>query len=100
MAGYIDDWERGTLRIFNACKETSLPDPDIVEKDGGFMVALPKANVEVSVTAGEEGDTTGDQIENLTDRQKEVFELIKEDHTITRKIIADKPGITESAVQK
>jgi ATP-dependent DNA helicase RecG len=42
MAGYIDTWGRGTLKIINACKEAKLPEPDILEKDGGILVILHK----------------------------------------------------------
>lgn len=42
MAGYIDAWGRGTLKIYNSCKEYGLPEPSIAEKDGGFMVTLTK----------------------------------------------------------
>jgi ATP-dependent DNA helicase RecG len=44
-AGYIDTWGRGTLKIYKACKEAGLPDPEIVEKDGGIEVTLIKAKV-------------------------------------------------------
>jgi ATP-dependent DNA helicase RecG len=42
-AGYIDTWGRGTLKIFKACKEAGLPEPKILEKDGGIEVTLFKA---------------------------------------------------------
>lgn len=42
MAGYIDAWGRGTLKIIQACSEAGLPEPPIAEKDGGFMVTLTK----------------------------------------------------------
>ena len=68
------------LRIINACQEAGLNEPDILEKDGGFMVVLHKTDVEVSIFAGEEGDATGGQVggqvevlSTLTERQKEVF---------------------------
>jgi len=55
---------------------------------------------QVKATEGTTERTIGGQIEILTDRQKEVFKLIKEDHKITRKEISNKLGIAESAVQK
>lgn len=39
-AGYIDAWERGTIAIYNACKEAELPEPQITEIDGGLQVTL------------------------------------------------------------
>lgn len=38
--GYIDSWGRGTLKIINACREAELPEPQIVEQDGGLLVTL------------------------------------------------------------
>lgn len=40
--GYIDAWGRGTLKIINACLEAELPEPEIVELDGGVQVTLFK----------------------------------------------------------
>lgn len=40
--GYIDAWGRGTLKIINACLEAELPEPEIIERDGGVQVALFK----------------------------------------------------------
>lgn len=42
-AGYIDTWGRGTLKIFKACEEAGLPEPEIAIKDGGIEVTLFKA---------------------------------------------------------
>lgn len=41
-AGYIDVWGRGTLKIYNSCKEAGLPEPAIAEQDGGLLVTLFK----------------------------------------------------------
>lgn len=40
--GYIDAWGRGTLKIINSCKEAELPDPEMNEVDGGFLVTIFK----------------------------------------------------------
>jgi ATP-dependent DNA helicase RecG len=40
--GYIDTWGRGTLKIINACLEAELPEPEILEQDGGILVKLFK----------------------------------------------------------
>ncbi len=41
-AGYIDAWGSGTLKIISTCKEAGLPDPEIIEQDGGVLVTLFK----------------------------------------------------------
>ncbi|MBA4259801.1 MAG: transcriptional regulator [Chitinophaga sp.] len=40
--GYIDAWGSGTLKIISTCKEAGLPDPEIIEQDGGILVTLFK----------------------------------------------------------
>jgi ATP-dependent DNA helicase RecG len=40
--GYIDAWGRGTLKIINSRREAGLPDPEIIEEDGGILVTLYK----------------------------------------------------------
>lgn len=106
IAGYIDAWGRGTLKIYNSCKEHGLPEPSIIEKEGGFMVALYKvANSTDEVGAiggtigGIIGSTTGGTIEDLTGRQKEVLELIKGDHKLSVRKLAKKLDINISAAQ-
>jgi len=43
--GLIDTWGRGTIKIFETCKEAELPEPELAERDGGFMVTLFKDNL-------------------------------------------------------
>jgi ATP-dependent DNA helicase RecG len=40
--GYFDAWGRGTLKIINSCREAGLPEPEIIEQDGGILVTLFK----------------------------------------------------------
>ncbi len=40
--GYIDAWGSGTLKIISTCREAGLPDPEIIEQDGGMLVTLFK----------------------------------------------------------
>lgn len=40
--GFIDAWGRGTLKIINSCKEADLPEPEMKEIDGGFLVTIFK----------------------------------------------------------
>ena len=41
-SGYIDAWGRGTLKIINSCVESELPEPNLQEIDGGFLVEIFK----------------------------------------------------------
>jgi ATP-dependent DNA helicase RecG len=65
-AGYIDTWGRGTLKIFKACEEAGLPEPQILEKDGGIEVTLFKAISKKDVSERFRNDfgTNSEQIRN------------------------------------
>jgi ATP-dependent DNA helicase RecG len=43
--GYIDAWGRGTIRILDTCKQAELPEPEMQELDGGFIITLFKDNI-------------------------------------------------------
>ena len=114
MAGYIDTWGRGTLKIYNSCKDHGLPEPAILEKDGGFMVALYKTAQVIeeggqiggqtggqmgSTMDGTIGGTIGGTIKDLTDRQREVINLIKENNKLSVRKLAENLDINVSAAQ-
>lgn len=40
--GLIDAWGRGTIKILDSCKEAELPEPELIETNGGFLVTLFK----------------------------------------------------------
>lgn len=43
--GYIDAWGRGTIKIIETCKQAVLPEPEMKELDGGFIITLFKDNI-------------------------------------------------------
>jgi ATP-dependent DNA helicase RecG len=40
--GYIDAWGRGTIKIIDTCLQAELPEPEMQEQDGGFIITLFK----------------------------------------------------------
>jgi len=42
--GLTDAWGRGTIKIIDSCKAAELPEPELIERDGGFLVTLFKNN--------------------------------------------------------
>ena len=50
LAGYIDAWGRGTLKIIDACKKEGLPEPLIKEMQGGIEVTMFKMVSTAQVT--------------------------------------------------
>lgn len=73
--GLIDSWGRGTVRIIETCKEAGLPEPELTERDGGFLVTLFKDNL------------TEEQLVKLglNARQVKAVQYVKEKGKITNK---------------
>jgi ATP-dependent DNA helicase RecG len=44
LAGYIDTWGRGTLKIIDTCLKVGLPEPIIKELQGGIEVSIFKSD--------------------------------------------------------
>lgn len=62
-AGYIDSWGRGTLKIYEACKEAGLPEPKITNLDGGILVTVFKK--ETSSLNDQASTIVGSQVNDL-----------------------------------
>ncbi len=73
--GLIDAWGRGTIKIIEACKKAGLPEPEIIERDGGLLVTLFKNSM-----------TTEQLVKlGLNERQLKAVEYVKEKGKITNK---------------
>ena len=46
--GYIDSWVSGTIKIVDVCKAAKLPEPEMDEQFGGFIVKLFNHNYQFS----------------------------------------------------
>src|SRR5690606_20618030 len=71
--GYIDAWGRGTIKIIDTCKLADLPEPDMKELDGGFIITLFKDNISLE-KLGKLG---------LNERQVKAVLFVKENGKIT-----------------
>lgn len=73
--GYIDAWGRGTIKIIDTCKQANLPEPEMMELDGGFIITLNKDIL------------TSEQLANLgfNDRQVKAVLFVKEKGRISNK---------------
>ncbi|HVO75843.1 MAG TPA: ATP-binding protein, partial [Ignavibacteriaceae bacterium] len=87
--GYIDAWGRGTLKIINSCKEAELPEPEMKEVDGGFLVTIFKDIF------------TEEQLKklNLNDRQIKAVLYTKEKGKITNKEYRDLTGLSDQGAR-
>ncbi|MBF4470940.1 ATP-binding protein [Flavobacterium sp. HJJ] len=78
-AGYIDSWGRGTLKIYEACKEMDLPEPEIISMDGGILVTVYKdPNIQATQQVGSPMEDSTKSIEQI---QKE-FGLLSDRITL------------------
>lgn len=66
--GYIDAWRRGTIKVLDTCRQADLPEPEMKEQDGGFIITLFKDNL------------TEEQLTKLglNDRQLKAIFFVKE----------------------
>ncbi len=73
--GYIDSWGRGTIKIIDTCRQAELPEPEMKEQDGGFIITLFKNNLneEQLIKLG------------LNDRQLKAVFFVKDKGRITNK---------------
>jgi ATP-dependent DNA helicase RecG len=71
--GLIDAWGRGTIKIIDTCKTAELPEPELTERDGGFLVTLFKDKF---------SEEQLQQLE-LNDRQIKAVLYVKEKEKIT-----------------
>lgn len=73
--GLIDAWGRGTIKIIDTCKAAELPEPEMMQRDGGFLLTILK-------------DTLNkEQLEKLglNERQVKAIDYLKTKASITNK---------------
>jgi len=73
--GLIDAWGSGTVKIIETCLQAGLPEPELIEQDGGFFVTLFKNNLTKEKLAKL----------GLNERQLKAVEYVKEKGKITNK---------------
>ena len=73
--GYIDAWGRGTIKIIDTCKSAELPEPEMAERDGGFLLTILKDTLNK-----EHLEKLG-----LNERQVKAIEYMKLNTSITNK---------------
>lgn len=88
--GYIDAWGRGTIKIIDTCKQADLPEPEMKELDGGFIIMLFKDNI------------TPEQLAKLgfNVRQVKAVLFVKEKGRITNKKYQEINATTERTASR
>ncbi|MBN2730582.1 MAG: putative DNA binding domain-containing protein [Bacteroidales bacterium] len=95
LGGYIDAWGRGTLKIINACKEAGLPEPEIVQMNGGISMTLF-----VHASPSDDGKASGKRRESVGKTSSEILKACMEKSEITIPELALKIGVTERSIER
>jgi len=97
---YAEDVGSGTSKIIQWCKEWGLPEPSYEEAGSSFVTVFhnPKMEEGGQKRWSEKVVRKGGQ--KVTAKQAIVVDLIRKNPSMSRKDIADKLGINESAIQK
>lgn len=110
--GYIEQWGSGLGRIKQLCQQAEVAEPVFSETGDFFDIEFPREEglaetfkveerlIESGAIGGAMGGAMGGAIENLTDSQLAVLEIIKENSSLPYRKMAEKLGINPSAVQK
>jgi ATP-dependent DNA helicase RecG len=81
LAGYIDTWGSGTLKIIEACKKEGLPEPVIKEMQGGMEVTMFKLGTTEHVTTEVTTEVTMEVTMEVTTEVQKLVSLITDEHS-------------------
>ncbi|HPA57065.1 MAG TPA: ATP-binding protein [bacterium] len=99
LGGYIDTWGRGTLKIMNACKEKGLPEPEIIEKNGGISMTL-FSHPFLNGDGKKVGKASGKRRESVGKTSEIILDVCEKQKYITIPELAKLIGITERSVER
>ena len=92
-AGLIEAWGRGTVRIISECLKYGIPAPIFNYDFASFSIEFQPEKLE---TIPEELPKKPEIF--LTDNQKGIIELIKENESITRAMLSEKMNVSEKTI--
>ena len=103
-AGFIESWGRGYEKIREGFEKAGLPMPKIEDVEGGVRVTFKRNNVSNSGKIGlseKLPDGLSEKLSNrLSNTTTSICMFIVSDKNISRKELAEKTGISTTAVQK
>jgi len=114
-AGIIEEYSSGLARVVNSCRENSNRKPIFNVDRTSFSVEIKSLNQEKMGKRGAENDSENDSVkvgekggdglverlvERLVESQKRILKLAKENPYITKAELANKIGISTTAIDK
>jgi Predicted transcriptional regulator containing an HTH domain and an uncharacterized domain shared with the mammalian protein Schlafen len=109
--GLIDAWGRGTITIIDECKATGLHEPELTERDGGFLVTLFKnqlkteqlvklglnqRQIKAVLYVKEKGKITNGEYQTINEIKKTVAAAELQD--LTERVILTRIGTTGRSI--
>ena len=96
-------WGRGIEKVDNDFKAAGLAEPQYEESCGGVVTIIPRRNQMEGTVSGNDSESNQKNVavnvaEELTERQKEILSLVKEDCTITSQKISQKNKVTARTI--
>lgn len=100
----FESWGRGIEKIVNLCTQAGHPEPEFVERTGGVCVILKSKQSIGAPIIYVEGEKDKPYLARfkLTPRQKEIFNIIKQNQQMTLPEIVNKltHNVTQRTVQR
>ena len=99
LAGFIESWGRGVEKICDALKADNLPMPEYTVHPGDIMIKFtgPEDRI-VRVTDKVTNGVTGEVTSNVTERERQLLQLIDEDPGYTMPQLAEKMSVSRKTV--
>lgn len=92
---YLESWGSGVNRIVEACRKQNIPDPEW-SMSGGFVTVTFRRNTQ---TGGKKDGKKGGE-KKLSDRQRVIYDLIKQNDKITVPELARKIMSSDRSVYR
>ena len=99
-AGFIEAWGRGIGKVIDGFRKAGLPLPTIAERDGGLVINLFRSNGEKRDLGRDCGSDLGSVFgSDLSERQKNILNLLIKDGTQTAESFSKALGVTKRTIE-
>ena len=101
-AGFIDTWGRGFKKIREGFEKVGMPMPKVENFCGGVQVTIERTKFMQMTNVGGDvtKDVTKDIAKQLSDRQRIILRLIKDDTFVTTNEMSQKTGVTTRTIKR
>ena len=99
----VESWETGIRRMFNACKEYGVREPELLEIGDSFRVNLYRPSYNManqSLSKSSLISSPKSSSIQLNESQKKIIDMIDSNSKVTQEQIANEIQISKRAVQK